>query len=191
MRARAGEGKSQSGGRVSLPGRIISFAWTTPAVVAGEKTCTRRFWQPKQAESFRPGDYVQAWTRSPRIGGEFVRYIRLVSVCTETLESMPDADFIAEGFDFLRLTEDGLDALAKNIGQWEAPRGANEIGVTYAWRLFDAWRHGPLKDSRVTVVRFCYPSHTDLLAWLTEQTKKWSVERRGRALLKAGVVGPR
>ena len=45
---------------------IISFGWTTPALLAGAKTCTRRDWNPKHAAKFKAGMLVDAWNTSPR-----------------------------------------------------------------------------------------------------------------------------
>jgi len=45
--------------------RIVSFAWTTEALLAGLKTVTRRFWKDSHARRFHKGDLVQAWNKSP------------------------------------------------------------------------------------------------------------------------------
>ena len=57
--------------------RIISFAWTTPALLAGAKTVTRRDWKGRHGMAFHEGDFVQAWDRSPRVGGKQVATIQL------------------------------------------------------------------------------------------------------------------
>jgi hypothetical protein len=57
--------------------KIISFAWTTPALLAGSKCVTRREWDKKYAESFEAGEYVQAFDKSPRAGGKCVAIIEL------------------------------------------------------------------------------------------------------------------
>ena len=47
---------------------IISFAQTSPAVLDGSKTVTRRFWNDPYARRFKAGSVHQAWDRSPRTG---------------------------------------------------------------------------------------------------------------------------
>ncbi len=81
--------------------KIISFAWTSPALVAGEKTVTRREWQPNHASRFQPGDLVAAYDRQPRFGGKQIATIRIVSVTWERFQDMPDSDYAGEGFEYL------------------------------------------------------------------------------------------
>jgi hypothetical protein len=45
---------------------IVSFGWTTPALLAGAKTVTRRDWKPQHAAKFKAGMLVDAWNTSPR-----------------------------------------------------------------------------------------------------------------------------
>ena len=45
---------------------IISFGWTTPALIAGCKQVTRRDWNPKHAARFKAGMLIDAWNTSPR-----------------------------------------------------------------------------------------------------------------------------
>ena len=49
--------------------KIISFAWTTPALLAGRKTVTRRDWSDRYALLFHADDFVAGYNRSPRHGG--------------------------------------------------------------------------------------------------------------------------
>ncbi len=83
--------------------KIISFAWTTPALIAGFKTVTRRQWNARYAGSFKTGDLVQAWDKSPRTGkGQRVGWIRLTKdPYLEITQDMPDSDYEAEGFEYL------------------------------------------------------------------------------------------
>lgn len=81
--------------------QIISFAWTSPALVAGEKTVTRRDWNDDYAKRFRPGDLVAAYNRSPRHRGEQIATIRIVSVTWEFFDEMPDSDYAGEGLEYL------------------------------------------------------------------------------------------
>lgn len=57
---------------------IVSFAWTTPALLAGAKTMTRRDWSPSHAAHFKAGMLVDAWDKNPRTGkGRKVATIRI------------------------------------------------------------------------------------------------------------------
>jgi len=51
--------------------KIISFAWTTEASLAGRKTATRRCWSEGYARRFKSGDLVQAYDRNPS-GGRII-----------------------------------------------------------------------------------------------------------------------
>jgi len=79
----------------------ISFAWTTPAVLAGAKTVTRRDWTDRHARQFHAGDVVDAWSKDPRAGGRKVARVRILSIALEPMAWMPDRDYAAEGFDYL------------------------------------------------------------------------------------------
>jgi hypothetical protein len=81
---------------------IISFAYTTPALLAGAKSCTRRDWNPSYAARFSEGSLVDAYDKSPRFGGKKVATIRLTEwPRRESMLWMPDSDYEAEGFQFL------------------------------------------------------------------------------------------
>lgn len=83
--------------------RIISFSWTTPALLAGEKTVTRRDWADNYAKGFRAGDLVAAYDRSQRIGGRQVATIRLTrDPYREGVQDIPEEDWYGEGFEFFR-----------------------------------------------------------------------------------------
>lgn len=91
---------------------IISFAWTTPALLAGEKTVTRRDWKPQHAEKFHAGDVVDAWDKSPRFGGKRVARIKIVQTpYRESTADAPDSDYDAEGFTFLEKHQQTLDGI--------------------------------------------------------------------------------
>lgn len=82
--------------------RIIAFQYTTPAVQAGAKSCTRRVWAPRYAALHHAGDFEQAWDRSPRVHGQRFGTIRLTAdPVLEPLSAMPDSDYEAEGFAWL------------------------------------------------------------------------------------------
>jgi len=78
--------------------RIISFAWTTPQLLNGLKTVTRRDWSATYASLFRAGDLVQAYDKNPRVGGKRVAIIRLTKdPYKERLGDITDAEEKAEG----------------------------------------------------------------------------------------------
>jgi len=118
--------------------RIISFAWTTPALLAGRKTCTRRDWDAAYASQFRPGDVVAAYDKSPRYGGKKVAEVAVVRApYQEPLAAMPDEDYEAEGFAFL---------YAQGI---KPPKSSGF--PSFSRLAFDAWRRS---GGAVFVVRF-------------------------------------
>lgn len=81
---------------------IVSFALTMPALVAGEKSVTRREWTDGHARRFRRGDLVQAWDKSPRAHGKKGATIRLmVAPYQERARNMPSADWWNEGLAYL------------------------------------------------------------------------------------------
>lgn len=80
--------------------RIISFAETTPALLAGHKTCTRRPWKEDYAALFHQGDLVQAYDKSPRVGGKRVATIQLTTTPMLCLTLPPD-DWVQEGFQYM------------------------------------------------------------------------------------------
>ncbi|MBA7547420.1 hypothetical protein ES705_39842 [subsurface metagenome] len=82
--------------------RIISFAWTTPAVMALRKTCTRRDWADRYALSWHAGDYAAAYNQLPRVGGKQFGIVRLTKRPYKELTSkMPADDYENEGFKWM------------------------------------------------------------------------------------------
>lgn len=82
--------------------KIISFAYTTPPLLAGAKNVTRREWDERYAGTFRAGQLIAAYDRSPRFKGKHVATIRLTAAPTfEPMAQMPDADYEGEGFAWL------------------------------------------------------------------------------------------
>ena len=78
--------------------KIISFAWTVEPLVRGQKTCTRRNWSDDYARRFKNNDYVQAFDREPREGGQCVATIQLTcDPYKEFLMDMTDEEEKAEG----------------------------------------------------------------------------------------------
>ena len=94
---------------------IISFAWTTPALLAGQKTVTRRNWSDRHARLFHAGDHVAAWDRSPHLHGKQVAVIELTHDPYKS-EELPHEDWSREGFDYL--TQNGLTTPDQVWGEW-------------------------------------------------------------------------
>ncbi|MFQ5695909.1 MAG: hypothetical protein ACE5HB_07965, partial [Terriglobia bacterium] len=89
--------------------KIVSFSWTTPALLAGAKTVTRRHWSASHAARFKAGDFVLAYDKSPRAGGRPVALIRLIQdAYYEPLAQMPPSDFDAEGFLWFAQNNDAI-----------------------------------------------------------------------------------
>ncbi len=112
---------------------IISFAWTVPALLARRKSCTRRDWNATYAARFHKGDLVQAWDKSPRIGGKRIGTVRLTADPEQIpANALPPEDWENEGFAYL-----------------------TEIGCTVHGKtpqdFWDGWLASPYK---VWVVRF-------------------------------------
>ena len=118
--------------------KIISFAWTTPALLAGRKTVTRRTWTPGYAAGFEAGDMVQAYDKSPRNGGRRVAIILLTADPDwAPMRLIPDADYEAEGFRFYEEYPEMMPLAAP----WPS----------MDWDVFNAWRSQP---TSMYVVRF-------------------------------------
>ena len=82
--------------------KIISFAWTTPAIKARRKSCTRRDWADDYAARFKPGDLCQAWDKTPRCtGAKRIGTVRIISVTKERYCDAPAVDWYNEGFQCL------------------------------------------------------------------------------------------
>jgi hypothetical protein len=146
---------------------IISFAWTTPAVVIDEKTVTRRDWKPITIAQFqgaaRTGELVEAWDKSPRFGGKRFGTVRIVEVVAEEdSRTIPETAWEEEGFHVL------------------TPLGA-KIGKSTARDVWLFWLHE--NDQPQTVVRF-------ELVELNDYGRE--LERSARAALEAsgGVMIP-
>ena len=113
--------------------RIISFAWTTPAIRARVKTCTRRDWKDGYAQQFHAGDLLAGYDRSPRFQGRHIAVVRLtMAPYKEGLYQLPDSDWQEEGFEYLTQIGAKVDGLT--------PR-----------ELWDIWKQSP---KEAYVVRF-------------------------------------
>lgn len=87
---------------------ILSFAWTTPAVVVRVKTQTRRDWTPRTFSMYKramsEGRLVDAYDRSPRFGGKPFGQIRITGLVeSEDSRTIPDNSWFKEGFHVLAM----------------------------------------------------------------------------------------
>lgn len=125
--------------------RILSFARTTAALIAGHKSVTRREWSATTFAAIRRafdgaiargerGLRVQAWSASPHRKGKKVGEILITSLTLEHTHTIPDSDWEAEGFAYM--AEHGID-----LGR--------EFSVAKCW---ESWRHDP--DLTTAVIRF-------------------------------------
>lgn len=74
---------------------ILSFAYTTQALIEGRKTVTRRDWKPKHAETFLRrhvvGDQlVKAYDRLPIQGGRHIADLEITRASYEPLQRLLD-----------------------------------------------------------------------------------------------------
>ncbi len=121
--------------------KIISFSWTSPALLARAKEVTRRNWKPRHAESFKEGELVQAWDKSPRFKGKKIGIIRLT--CAPYLQTtfwMPGEDYEGEGFKYLDEHPELIGPAAKRAGF-----------VPPLIEAFKRWQHA---DEILYVIRF-------------------------------------
>lgn len=89
-------------GSEALP-MIISFGWTSDALLAGVKTVTRREWNANHAARFKQGMLCDAWNTAPRnVRGNphKIATIRIVSV--ERSNAYPEDDYEREGLRWLQ-----------------------------------------------------------------------------------------
>lgn len=85
------------------PSGWISFAWTTPALLEGIKTVTRRAWKESHASRFKQGDIITAYDKQPSFGGKPVAFIRLTQTpYRQPSDKIPSIDWVNEGFAFLQ-----------------------------------------------------------------------------------------
>ena len=59
---------------------IISFTWTITALLAGQKTVARRYWDENYAARFKVGEQVHAYDKHPGNGGKCVAHIKIRSI---------------------------------------------------------------------------------------------------------------
>lgn len=133
---------------------IISFNWTSLALLAGEKSVTRRDWKWQHRDRIRDGDVLDAWDFSPRVKGRPIGKIRVLSIDRQPISEMPDSDYEAEGFAYIQ---------------------SRYGGYTTSRESFKAWRESPIK---LFVVRF---EPVEMHDWLMTD-EEWMATYEKRAL---------
>ena len=89
--------------------KIISFAWTTPQLLARKKTVTRRDWNDGYARQFKTADMIQAYDKSARNGGKRVALIKITNIRLEPLALLTSNPAY------------GLVEIGKEGGLWKSP----------------------------------------------------------------------
>lgn len=121
--------------------RHLSFGWTWPAFVAGAKVVTRRDWRGDYAARWRVGQPFCAVDRAMRFGGRPIGVGRLIEpVPLEPLANMPDGDYEAEGFAWLKEHPQALSRSARRQMWGQCTREA-----------FETWRDS---GGELYVIRF-------------------------------------
>lgn len=166
---------------------IISYAWTTDALLARRKTCTRRDWSKEYAARFRAGTGHMAYTRQARFGGKHIGDVLIRQVpYPERTRDIPDDDFEAEGFAFME--EKGL--LIQKITPrqfFEDWRGSNQVLFVVRFDLVfkcdrcgdwtTALTFGPGKTNRLCSGcwagwEYCAEDHSNQCRGTAEQWRK-------------------
>ncbi len=107
---------------------IIAFAKTTGALLAGEKSVTRRAWSDSHAAHFKAGQLVDAWNYTPRVnsarrGIAIAHKVATIRLTTKPRQEMSDtlsaAEYEAEGFAWM--TANGLgDQVRAILEDWRS-----------------------------------------------------------------------
>lgn len=127
--------------------KMISFAWTSPALVMGAKTCTRRNWKARHAARYHAGELVAGYDRQPLYQGHQLAVIRLTVDPLFTGE-LPDADWRHEGFEWLSqrgFTVNGLTP--QNL--WDLWRTEMPEAWVIRFELVELTREGQLLKDRI------------------------------------------
>jgi hypothetical protein len=161
--------------------KIISFSWTSAALVCGRKSVTRRQWAPRHAARFKRGDEVWAYDKTPRVGGKPLAIIRLTEDASfQADRDAPDSDWEGEGFAFY----------------WENPMvmpesiyGEPARHSFFSWENFEDMRRYVFGES--WVVRFELVSLEPAGAELKRRTEEKIARGQQGAARRSGVLtGP-
>jgi hypothetical protein len=114
---------------------MISFGWTTEALLLGEKDTTRRDWHMNHLAHFHAGDLVDAWNSLPRNVVKNPHKVATIRLTAEPyLESTllaPPEDYRREGFACLQELGIRVDGLMPDVlwADWHNPRLARDLYV--------------------------------------------------------------
>lgn len=127
---------------------MISFAWTTPAVLAAHfapdlpfKTETRRDWTKAHADrmvrKMERGRLFNAWTKTPCFGGEKFGEIEVLDIRKERQGDIGDESWDREGFSLLQLIDAkfGKHTSADEVWNYWRGEGADESCYVVSFRL--------------------------------------------------------
>lgn len=111
---------------------IISFAWTTEALLESRKKRTRRYWSLAYAKRFAVGSSHQAYDRLPRVHGKQVGVVEITKIPhTELTATMTEEDYELEGLKYME--EKGLYIPVRTIDGKKVP-------PMHPRRFFEAWK---------------------------------------------------
>jgi len=80
----------------------IPFTWTTPALLAGQKSVIRRDWLEEEVADFQVGRFAWAYDYIPQAGDAPIAVIRFTNdPIREPTSLLTDHDYEKEGFAFL------------------------------------------------------------------------------------------
>jgi len=80
----------------------IPFTWTTPALLAGQKSVIRQDWLEEEVADFQAGRFAWACDYLQQAGGAPIAVIRFTSdPVREPTSQLTDHDYEEEGFAFL------------------------------------------------------------------------------------------
>jgi len=131
--------------------KIISFAWTTPALLAGAKTVTRREWDPDYANKWKQRTVGIAYDKNPRFGGKPVGLIELVKdAYLEKLCNAPESDYEAEGLAWLEANGHCIQKMSPKIF-WELWKKDSGERWVVRFKILELFKTNPSqtkKDSK-------------------------------------------
>ena len=122
---------------------IVSFAWTTWALLALRKKRTRRYWTESYARRFLKGSTHQAYDRPARVHGHQVGIITLAHTpYLQPTSQMTEEDYDLEGLKYME--EVGLSIPSRVVDGKKLP-------AMHPRQFFEAWRK---EDNTLFVVEF-------------------------------------
>ncbi len=110
---------------------IVSFAWTTDALLAGQKKRTRRSWNDDYAMKFRVAGRADAYNQLPRVGGHKVGDLNNLSLFKQRTSLMTEEDYELEGLKYME-----ANGLFIPVRTAEGKR----VPAMHPRRFFEEWR---------------------------------------------------